>query len=410
MYTHRHLGVRRDSARPRGAPYLMWRGPGGRSGPGLHESIRRLDAGTILTALLIVGLLIRVFIAGVLLPRSGFAIDVGDFSAWGERLASVGPAGFYDPGYFADYPPGYLYVLWLLGIIGGALGNVVGQDATGALVKIPGILADLGVAAVLFAMCRRWSGQLIARGWGARLGIDGEGLGLLAASVYLFNPGTIFDSAVWGQVDSVGALVLLLTIYALALGRTELAALAAVVAMLVKFQFAFLVPIVAIVGIKRHFFGRSSDPEHAVRREPVRVLTSLAVGIVALAALLLPFGMGLYVPLEGGPSCFGFPPADPSNSLIGKFCEATNTYTGLTINAFNLWRNPWSGLGDTLIWGDDTVTGLTAAGLALTWQQVGTLLFAAVAIVAFWQVARRDDLRGVLVASLLLAIAFFALP
>ncbi|MEP7081876.1 MAG: phospholipid carrier-dependent glycosyltransferase [Chloroflexota bacterium] len=402
--------MREDPARPHGAPYLMWRGPGGRSGPGLNDSLRRLDAGTVLAALLLVGLLIRVFIAAVLLPRSGFAIDVGDFSAWGQRLASVGPAGFYDPGYFADYPPGYLYVLWLLGLVGGALGNVVGQDATGALVKIPGILADLGVAAVLFLMCRRWSGQLLARAWGARLGIDGEGLGLLAASVYLLNPGTIFNSAVWGQVDSVGALVLLLTIYALARGRTELAAVAAVAALLVKFQFAFLVPIVAIVGIKRHFFGRSSDPAHDGEREPVRVLTSLAVGTVALAVLLLPFGMGLYAPLEGGPSCFGFPPADPSNSLIGKFCEATNTYTGLTINAFNLWRNPWSGLGDTLIWGDDTVTGVTAAGLALTWQQVGTLLFAAVAILAFVQVARRDDLRGVLVASLLLAIAFFALP
>ncbi|MGZ8513140.1 MAG: hypothetical protein ACXWWL_06855, partial [Candidatus Limnocylindria bacterium] len=396
MYTHRHLGVRDDSARPHGAPYLMWRGPGGRSGPGLNDSIRRLDAGTILTALLVVGLLIRVFIAAVLLPRSGFAIDVGDFSAWGQRLASVGPSGFYDPAYFADYPPGYLYVLWLLGILGGALGNLVGQDATGALVKVPGILADLGVAALLFALCRRWSGQLIGRAWGARLGIDGEGLGLLAASVYLFNPGTIFNSAVWGQVDSVGALVLLLTIYALARGRTELAALAAVVAMLVKFQFAFLLPIVAIVGIRRHFFGRSSDPAHDGERQPVRVLTSLAVGSVALAVLLLPFGMGLFVPLEGGPSCFGFPAADPSNSLIGKFCEATNTYTGLTINAFNLWRNPWSGLGDTLLWGDDTVVGLTAAGVALTWQQVGTLLFAAVAILAFIQVARRDDLRGVL--------------
>ena len=183
MYTHPHLGVRHDSARPHGAPYLMRRGPGGRSGPGLNEAIRRLDAGTILTVLLVIGLLLRVFIAAVLLPRSGFAIDVGDFSAWGQRLADLGPAGFYEPGYFSDYPPGYLYVLWLLGLIGGALGGLVGQDATGALVKIPGILADLGVAAALFVICRRWGGQLIARVQATRTGLDGEALGLLAAAV-----------------------------------------------------------------------------------------------------------------------------------------------------------------------------------------------------------------------------------
>ena len=39
--------------------------------------------------------------------------------------------------------------------------------------------------------------------------IGAETLGLAAATVYLFNPGVIFDSAVWGQIDSVGTLVLL---------------------------------------------------------------------------------------------------------------------------------------------------------------------------------------------------------
>ena len=82
----------------------------------------------------------------------------------------------------------------------------------------------------------------------------------------------------------------------------------------------------------------------------------------------------------------------------------------LSINAFNLWRNPWTGLGDTLHRGDDTVVGLVVGGLSLTWQQVGTLLFVAVALLALWQVARRDDLRGVVMAALVLSIAFFALP
>src|SRR5205807_1554764 len=47
----------------------------------------------------------------------GFPTDVGTFEAWGERIAQVGPGGFYEPGYFSDYPPAFLYVLWLLGAL-----------------------------------------------------------------------------------------------------------------------------------------------------------------------------------------------------------------------------------------------------------------------------------------------------
>ncbi len=388
----------------------MARGPVGRRGAGVLDLIRRLDAGTILTTLLVLGLVLRAFIAAVYLPRSGLSNDIGSFAAWGMRLASIGPGAFYEAGYFSDYPPGYMYVLWVLGTIGKALTPIVGQDATVGLVKIPGILADLGVAWLLFVICRRWGGELLER---SRIGVSPEGLGLLAAGVYLFNPATVFVSSVWGQIDSVGTFVLLATIYALARGWIEVAALGAVVALLVKFQFAFLVPIVAIVGLRRHLFGRSSDPELDGRRDPLRVLTALAVGIGSLTLLMLPFGMVLYAPLAGGDphGVLGIlPAADPNTSLVGKLFEAANTYQGLTINAFNLWRNPWSGLGDTFQRGDDSGIGLVIGSFALSWQQVGALLFAAVALLAMVVVARRDNLRGILLASLLLAVAFFVLP
>ena len=118
----------------------------------------------------------------------------------------------------------------------------------------------------------------------------------MAAVLFLFNPGTIFNSAVWGQVDSVGALALLGTLYLLARGWTEAAAVGAVIALLVKFQFGFLLPVVAIVGLKRHLFGRSSDPQHADRRDPLRVLTSLAAGLGSLLLMLLPFNMAVWSP------------------------------------------------------------------------------------------------------------------
>jgi 4-amino-4-deoxy-L-arabinose transferase-like glycosyltransferase len=407
MYTHRHLGERHHSARSTGAPHRMTRDPVGRRGVGTIEAIRRLDAGTILVAILLLGLVLRGFIAGVYLPLSGLGNDIGAFNAWGQRMAAVGPGAFYEPGYFADYPPGYLYVLWLLGTIGEALAPVVGQNATGGLVKIPGILADIGVGWMLFVIARRWAGPLLGR---SPFRASADTLGLAAATVYVFNPGVVFDSAVWGQIDSVGTLVLLATLYALGRGWTEAASVGAVVALLVKFQFGFLIPIVAIVGIKRHLLGRSADPAHAGRRDALRVLTSLAAGVVTVTVLLLPFDMTVYVAQPSGPACFGLPAADPARSLIGKFCEASQTYSGLTIAAFNLWRNPLTELGDTFFRGDDTVVGVVLGGVELTWQQVGTLLFGLAAGLALWIAARRDDLRGLLLASLVVAVAFFVLP
>ena len=375
----------RDSVRERGARPI--------------ERGLPLDPGTLIAILIILGLLLRAVVAGLYLPLSGFRIDVGDFSAWAQRLASVGPGQFYAPNYFGDYPPGYMYVLWLLGSIGEWLRPVVGLLITPGLVKVPAILADAGVAWLLFAYARRFGDRWLGS-W------SGERLGLVAATIYLFNPGTIFDSAVWGQVDSVGTLVALGSLYLLARGWTEAAAVGAVVALLVKYQFGFLLPVVAIVGVKRHLLGRSSDPQHDGRAEPVRALTSLAAGLGSLVVLIFPFGLSVWNP------------GAPGTSLIGKFMQAADTYQGLTINAFNFWRNPWTGLGDTLQWGCDVAPPKCGSGgvammigsSPVTWQLVGTVLFAAAVLVALWQVARRDDPAGLLVGALVLAVAFFALP
>ena len=93
---------------------------------------------------------------------------------------------------------------------------------------------------------------------------------LIAAVVVVFNPITWFDSVIWGQVDSFGTLFLLLGVRELWRGRHERAAVLAVVAALVKPQLAILIPIVAIVMIRRALWpaGGFGDEDEPVARRP----------------------------------------------------------------------------------------------------------------------------------------------
>jgi len=56
-----------------------------------------------LAILLLVGLLLRLTIAYVLLPGSGFKSDIGTFTAWAIQLGQHGPSTFYASAGFADW-------------------------------------------------------------------------------------------------------------------------------------------------------------------------------------------------------------------------------------------------------------------------------------------------------------------
>ncbi|HEX4898633.1 MAG TPA: hypothetical protein VFV53_09785, partial [Candidatus Limnocylindrales bacterium] len=187
----------------------------------------RDDVGGILI-LLALALTFRAIIA-YLLPGSGFANDIGAFQFWASNLFHEGLHGFYERDFLHDYTPGYLYVLWLVGAVGAIFGGV------GDLIKIPPIVGDVVLAYLVWSMAL----ELGAGRWAARLG----------AILVAVNPITWLDSAIWGQVDSVGVIFLLLGLRELWRDRPERAAVLTVVGAMIKPQLGILVPIVAAVTI-----------------------------------------------------------------------------------------------------------------------------------------------------------------
>lgn len=144
----------------------------------------QMSSAAWLGVILLVGFAVRLAFIG----SEGFAIDTNDFADWALALAGNHFANFYRATSFADYPPGYLYVLWGVGKFYALAAPHGNPELLRWLVKAPAILMDLCNAGILYALVRRFADER----WG-----------LIASAAYTLNPAVIFISAVWGQVDSV---------------------------------------------------------------------------------------------------------------------------------------------------------------------------------------------------------------
>jgi len=343
----------------------------------------------VLAGLLLAGLALRVIIA-YLLPGSGFAVDRNAFGFWAGNLAQEGPWGFYDRPFLHDYTPGYMYVLWALGYVGQAVGGL------GDLLKVPAILADLVCAYLVFSMVRELGG--------------GDRRALLGAGLVLFFPITWFDSVVWGQVDSVGLVFVLLAVRSLWRDQPEWAAIWATVAAVIKPQLGIVIPIVVAVVVRRALAGQPPDegeldPIEEPRpsrlgRGPIRILTAGVAAVATAALLAAPFGLSLV-------------------GLIGQVVSAGGGYPYLTVNAYNPWALLPNTSGESLatsgVWlCDSPIGGQPCPDPVLVgpiWALVvGTLAILAVIGLVMVVVARHPDRRTILVGLAVLAIAFFVVP
>ncbi len=376
--------------------------------------------GAILVVLAL-GLALRLFLA-YLLPGSGFGVDIGAFRAWAANLAAEGLRGFYQRDFFHDYTPGYLYVLWVIGMIGSAIGGV------GVfLIKIPAILADLAIGWLVWSMILELGGR--------------RSLALAAAGIAVVNPISWFDSVVWGQVDSVGVVFLLLGLREIWRDHPERSAIYAVIAALIKPQLGILIPILALVTIRRAFwpvaepdpetedlpaeerFGDDDDQDrggvlarlrHWERRtdHPIRIVTTGLVALVTTVLICLPFGLSVIEFSSTAPYV--------SSGLLNQIFATASGYPYVTVNAFNPWALVAGDTGYSLAnaglwicdgpWGADACGSGTAFFGSVPAVVVGTLLMLAVTLVASLVAARRPDRMTILLSLAILAIAFYVVP
>ena len=193
----------------------------------LRPLIGDRDSG-LTAALLVLGGLAAVKLA-VMPFFPGFGPDLGDYQAWAGQIATFGPAHTYQAGFFLDYPPGYLYALWVVGLIAHGVG--ASGDFYRVIIESPAIVADLALALLMYAFVRRGSRPAMA---------------FVAMLMVALNPALLFDTVVWGQSDSVMTFVTLLSIAAILGRQYEIAWGLAAIAVLVKPQGLMMLPVLGV--------------------------------------------------------------------------------------------------------------------------------------------------------------------
>ncbi|HEY1727475.1 MAG TPA: phospholipid carrier-dependent glycosyltransferase [Candidatus Baltobacteraceae bacterium] len=338
--------------------------------PGIE---RRVNTSTVFWGILLAGFVVRM----LLIPSEGYRGDVNSFMSWALTAAQNPLSQFYVKAGFADYPPGYLFILWIAGKIYLIVPHAQGDySLLHFLVKLPACAFDLVNAALIAWIVRR----LVSETWGN-----------IAAAIYLFNPATIYVSAYWGQVDAVpaafmlGAVALLLYASDDSAPRRRLVIIGA----WLSISYAILIkpPSVMIALMMLAWTFASTDAGVRVRR-----MADSALGIASGLVL------ALFVALIFNPNI-----ATAFAWLFERYSFGSAVYPYNSVNAYNL---------HSLIrpfWQSDTVPiAIGSISLGPMWVWGGILVAAATALIITRYLQRRDD-AAFLEACMLVSLAFFTL-
>ena len=239
-------------------------------------------------------LLLRLILA---YATHGFGNDIACFAGWADRIFTVGPGQFYSSETFTDYPPGFMYVLYVIGALRSLLQIPYYSDLHIMLLKLPAILCDMAC------------GYLLYRESAKKLQFS-ELQSVCVASAYLFQPAVILNSSCWGQVDSVHTLVVVLMCLFLMDGKMFPAYAIFGLGVLLKPQTLIFTPVL-LVGILDHVILN----DFSWRKFFCNLCEGLAV-ICCMLLLCVPFGL---------------------EAAISQYTSTLGSYEYAAVNAYNFW-------------------------------------------------------------------------
>jgi len=302
--------------------------------------------------LLSIAFLVRIVISFIF---PGHPTDIVCFQGWAITLADNGLNTFYTSGMFADYPPGYMYILWFIGEIAKLFRIPAQTPLYILLIKLPAILADLISAYFIyrFAQKKQFANHI----------------SLILMGIFAFNPLFIFLSGGWGQIDSLLTLFLLIFLYFYMRDAIIPAGIVFGISILMKPQALIFAPLFLSAYIVRMV-------RLGIKKQLVPTLVSVLSAFVIIFLLSLPF-QGTQEP----------------DWLLGKYFLTATSYPYASVEAFNL---------PALLGGNWVNASNTAIFFSYqTWGYIFLVLILIVSVIAYVKFSKKDK------SALLLISAFY---
>jgi len=301
----------------------------------------------------ILALLVSFILRMYLSQFEGHGMDIWHFKEW-SRAAYLNGFTYFYATVWSDYPPFYIYILWLVGAVYKLFFSFsfdMNTPVFAILLKIPANIMDIIAAFLIFLIVRKYKDFRTA---------------FPIMLFYAFNPAIVYNSAIWGQVDSVFTLFILLTIMFLVSKRPEIAGVSMAIAILTKPQSLMLLPLFAILLVKNH--------------KLLKLAKIFVISAGIFIALALPFYLRSSLFL-----------------LIKAYATAYNEYSFTSLNAFNLWA--FFGFQKP----DSTVF------FFLSYRVWSYILFGLLFIFIAYKTVKNGDSMSVYFASAILFFGFFML-
>ncbi|MCK5129524.1 MAG: phospholipid carrier-dependent glycosyltransferase [Clostridiales bacterium] len=255
---------------------------------------KKTDYKTTLWLIIGIGVIIRIILA---MSIRGYPNDISCWLGWCNATASSGLFGVYELDIFIDYPPGYMYILYPLGLLMKLMGTVP-ERLSWLIVKIPPITSDILLSLIIFKVAYKKLGKNKA---------------LILTGIYFLNPAVILNSSAWGQIDGVLALFVILYTIALYDRKFMKAGIFLAIGVLLKVQMVLFAPLY-LTALWSYFRERKTNKEFTLK-----ALSGVGAGLLTLIILALPF--------------FYKSPMD----FFKLYTGALETYSTVSLNAANLW-------------------------------------------------------------------------
>jgi len=220
-------------------------------------------------------LLFFLFFFGLIIRLSiiffDYSWDVNNHMVWAKDFLARGPQNFYETqssNVFAtftpNYPPLAIFIFVVMKLLNPLIHSLywwlnihiplIPSNLIfflekvvflAGLIKIPAILADLGIAFLIFLFAKK----IIPKNKRNQI---------IAACLVLFNPAFIFNSSLWGQIDSIPIFFVLSSVYFLLYTRRNIiSTILFILALLVKPTALVFLPVYIILFIKKFGIKKS---------------------------------------------------------------------------------------------------------------------------------------------------------